>query len=171
MHIAPQPAELSTIVSAPPDSKAAMFVRARARAPSRSPACACSAPQQRCPAVARIVQPFRVRVRSVARFTAVKSPSITHPVSREAVPRLGTLDLSVAEVIRGAFGVARGVRPGRAVEASIAKGIANRAGSPRASPRAMPRSRTRRAAMSAGRSTHSRANPQSRSRPRIGIGR
>ena len=62
-------------------SKTRTFFLASSRAPSRSPACACNAPQQTCSFVTSTSNPFARKTRPVARLTRAKSPSPTHPVN------------------------------------------------------------------------------------------
>jgi len=63
------------------DLKAAMFFRASSRAPSRSPAWACNAPQQTCSVGVVTLSLFARSTRSVARLTLANSPSPTQPVN------------------------------------------------------------------------------------------
>src|SRR5437879_11314323 len=73
--IAPHPALLTTIGTSP-SPNAATFARASRRASSRSPACACSAPQQTCPGVSPTAHPFTpsVRTRSEEHTSELQSP-------------------------------------------------------------------------------------------------
>jgi hypothetical protein len=59
--------------STPARSNAAMFARASARARSRRPACASSAPQHTCAGTGTTSQPFASSTRTVARFTRANS--------------------------------------------------------------------------------------------------
>src|SRR5947209_5113128 len=73
-----------------------MFRRASRRAPSRSPACACSAPQQTCPRGARVRQPCASSTRAVARLTRANRPSVTHPWNSSAADSFVSVDLPIS---------------------------------------------------------------------------
>jgi len=83
VNIAPHPPAFVMIGAS--ESKAAMFRRANSRAPSRSPACACSAPQQPCSTGASTANPLASNTRSVARFTRANSPSPTQPLNNNTL--------------------------------------------------------------------------------------
>ena len=76
------------------ESKAAMFFRASCRAPSRSPACACSAPQQTCSAGVVTLSLFARSTRSVARLTLANNPSPAQPANNNTFspPRLDLVE-------------------------------------------------------------------------------
>ena len=82
---APHPAAFTTTWSASANADA--LRRARRRAVSSRPLCACSAPQQRWARGTITRQPHRVSTRIVARFTSWNQRSCTHPDSRATVPR------------------------------------------------------------------------------------
>ena len=67
-----------------------MFFRASCRAPSISPACACSAPQQTCSVGVVTLSLFARSTLSVARLTLANNPSPTQPVNNNTFspPRL-----------------------------------------------------------------------------------
>lgn len=72
------------------ESKAAMFFRASCRAPSRSPAWACKAPQQTCSVGVVTLSLLARNTRSVARLTLANNPSPMQPVNNNTFspPRL-----------------------------------------------------------------------------------
>ena len=86
--MAPQPAELIAMKSAPLFSKAAMLVRASARAALRSPACACNAPHHDCLPDGQILKPLACNTRAVAAFVCANNPRMTQPSSRATRSRL-----------------------------------------------------------------------------------
>ena len=143
--------------SAPDCSNAAMLVRASSRAVSRSPACACNAPQHRWPSAAHTPYPFRASVRSVARFTGANNPSITHPSSIATRPRV----VSAAGYEAPAS---------RRVASSVAIRLPIRPGA-RASRRESPLARTTRAAAMATAISHGWANVARTTRDVAGSGR
>ena len=104
-------------------------------------------------AVGRIVHPFAVSMRSVARFTPAKSPSITQPSSNDAVPR-SPVAVGI-QSRRGWAGASR--RASRRASPSEAV-----AGGP--STEATPRARVTRAIASAGRRSQARAKVASTAR-------
>ena len=87
--IAPQPPAFVTIGTS--FSNASMFCRASVRAPSRSPACACNAPQQTCASGDCVAQPFISKTRRVASLTLSKRPSVTQPLKRRTGAPFGAL--------------------------------------------------------------------------------
>src|SRR5262252_6295674 len=70
-----------------------MFRRANSRAVSRSPAWACSAPQQTCAPTSFISQPLAANTRFVASLTCLNNPSITQPVKTETEREMGLIGL------------------------------------------------------------------------------
>ena len=90
----PQPAELTTIASAPACSNISIACRAKPAASPVRPECNDSAPQHACPRGMTTSQPSAARTRAVAMLTCGKNTDCTHPVSMPTtarrVPRAGT---------------------------------------------------------------------------------
>src|SRR6185369_965824 len=114
-----------------------MFFRASLRAPWRSPACACSAPQQTWSGGVLTFRLLALNTRSVARFTRAKSPSPTQPANNNTFSPVG-LDFSVGLSINTGRELSSSASP------NSARGEISRARLNFNSSRARPESRNKR---------------------------